>query len=136
MLAGMQQMSFIPGTGIEGFRPSVAPSYEDVVSGRDMVRYDRTPVRISEFRARVFDMMDEKQVAEYEDLMKRLIVGIQTSSCVIWRNDLQILGLQDGQHWMRSIEWAEYALNEGGSADRPAEGSVAPAGVISEVGGK
>jgi hypothetical protein len=131
-------MSFIPGTNLEGFRPGVGPSYDDVVSGRDMVRYDRVPVRISEFHAEVFDMMDPGDRSRYEDRMKELVKGIQTYECVIWKNDLQVLSGPDGQRWMRYLEWARYEISDEASKDsapsRGASGSVDPSGVISEIG--
>jgi hypothetical protein len=137
MLAGLQAMSFIPGTNLERFVPGVGPSYDDIVSGRDMVRYDKVPVRISEFHAEVFDMMDAGDRDGYEKRMKELVEGIQTSSCVIWKNDLQVISRNDGQHWMRYLEWARYDLNDRSStASAPVNADkVAPKGVLQEVGG-
>lgn len=112
MLAGLQEMSFIPGTNIPSFVPGVAPSYDDIVTGRDMVRYDRIPVRIKTFHAEVFDLMSDDERKRYEDRMTGLVLGIQKSECVIWKNDLQIISTKDGQHWMRYLEWAEYELHE------------------------
>ena len=139
-LAGLQDVPFIPGTMIERFRPGAGPSYDDIVSGRDMVRYDRLPVRIEEFHAEVFDMMLPVDRSRYEERMKALVLGIQSSECVIWKNDLQVMSTPDGQHWMRYLEWARYDVS-GTSADpsgrksKPAEdgGSVPPKGVLQEV---
>lgn len=137
MLAGMQRMSLIPGTSLEAFRPGVGPSYDDVVSGRDMVRYDKIPVKISEFHTEVFDMMDKEDRTRYEDLMKSIIKGIQTSECVIWKNDLQVISKGDGQHWMRYLEWARYDLNEPlltrTKENSDEHGVSTPKGVLSEV---
>ena len=137
MLAGLQSMSFIPGTNLERFAPGVGPSYDDVISGRDMIRYDKVPVRISEFHAEVFDMMEPVGRDKYEKRMKELVEGIQTSTCVIWKNDLQVISRNDGQHWMRYLEWAKYELNEHSETTVPSEdnGKVAPKGVLQEVGG-
>lgn len=140
MLAGLQTSPLIPGTDLEAFRPGVGPSYDDIVSGRDLVKYDKIPVKISEFHTEVFDMMSEKDRKRYEDRMLELVKGIQSSECVIWKNDLQILSDGKSQKWMRYLEWARYELNDPilkRTREAPrAEGSVSPAGVISEVGGK
>ena len=144
-LAGMQGIPFIPGTRIEGFRPGAGPTYDDVVNGRDMVRYDRFPVRIVEFHAEVFDMMHPADRSNYEGRMKELVLGIQSSECVIWKNDLQVMSTTEGQHWMRYLEWARYdvsgspAAAKTGSTDEAAPaagsgGSVPPKGVLQEVG--
>ena len=140
MLAGMQASPLIPGTGLEAFRPGVGPTYEDVVNGRDLVKYDKIPVKISEFHAEVFDMMDAGDRERYEDRMKELVQGIQASECVIWKNDLQVISRGGDQRWMRYLEWARYELNEpllnrtrtAPRAEKPAE---TPKGVLSEVGG-
>lgn len=140
-LAGMQALPpFIPGTNIESFRPSVAPSYDDIVNGRDLVKYDRVPVRIVEFRSELYDMMDEGRRKAYEERMLGLVAGIQESRCVIWRNDLQILSRPDGQHWMRLLEWGEYELNEpllqrGARKEAEKAGAATPKGVIGEIDG-
>ncbi len=134
-LAGMQSMSFIPGTNLERFVPGVAPSYEDVLSGRDMVKYDKIPVRISDFRVEVFDMMDKGRKEEYEKLMKDLVLGVQRADTVIWKNELQIMTVDGNQHWMRYLEWAKYEVNES-SVSTPVDrtDSVKPTGVLNEVG--
>ena len=140
-LAGLQKFPLIPGTNLEGFVPGVGPTYEDVVAGRDLVRYDRVPVRIAEFRAEVFDMMSGADRKRYEDRMIELVRGIQTAECVIWKNELQVMSSEGGQKWMRYLEWARYELNDPllqrGSGDAGKGGGDAvetPKGVISEVG--
>lgn len=139
-LAGLQPVSFIPGTDLEAFRPGVAPSYEDVVAGREMVKYDRIPVKISEFHTEVFDMMSEADRKRYEERMLYLVKGIQSSECVIWKNDLQVMQCGGSQKWMRYLEWAKYEMNDpllSRTRNAPKmDGSVSPKGVLSEVGGE
>ena len=115
MLAGLQRNPLappVPGIDFEKFVPGAAPSYEDVVNGRDLVKYDKVPVKVKSYSVKVYDMMDEAQRNEYADAMKTIIGGIQTSRYVIFRDELQVMQIGGESKWYRYLEWAEYELND------------------------
>lgn len=115
MLAGLQRNPMappIPGIDFEKFVPGAAPSYDDVVNGRDLVKYDKVPVKVKAYTVRVYDMMDEAARNEYAGTMKEIIGGIQTSRYVIFRDELQVMQVGGESKWYRYLEWAEYELND------------------------
>ncbi len=115
MLAGLQRNPLappVPGIDFEKFVPGAAPSYEDIVNGRDLVKYDKVPVKVKDYSVKVYDMMEESDRNEYSDTMKKLIGGIQTSKYVIFRDDLQVMQVGGESKWYRYLEWAEYELND------------------------
>ena len=114
MLAGLQRMpGFMPELNFENFVPGVAPSYDDILNGRDLVKYDKIPVRVKEYHTEVFDMMSEDDRNRYSSRMKELMEGVQTSKVVIWKNELSVIGEGNGKTgWKRYLEWSEYELND------------------------
>lgn len=141
MLAGLQQRSpILPGIDFDLFNPGVAPSYEDIITGRDLVKYDKIPVKVKSYHVKVYDMMSGDDRKAYEDCMLELTRGVQTATHAIMRNDLQVMQTPEGGKWFRYLEWAEYELNEplltrGVDVPRGQDVVAMPmGGVIQEVG--
>lgn len=112
-LAGMQkQAPFLPGIDFEKFQPGAVPTYEDIVEGRDLVKFDKVPVKVKGYSVKVFDMLTDEGRDGYSSLMKDLTEGVQTSRYAIFRNDLQVLQRGGDSQWYRYVEWAEYELND------------------------
>ena len=142
-LAGLQNGApFLPGVDFEKFVPGAAPTYEDIVEGRDLVKYDKVPVRIVDYQVKVFDMLSEGGRSGYSGLMKMLTEGVQTAKYVVYRNDLQVLQRGGDSQWFRYVEYAEYDLNDpllrrkvsqGQDSNGSSAGVVSP-GVIQEIG--
>lgn len=111
--AGLQRTApFLPGVDFEKFVPGASPTYEDVVEGRDLVKYDKVPVKVKSYSVEVFDMMDRDDRFRYSSLMERLAGMVQTASAVIYRNELQVLQRGGEGRWFRYVEYAEYELND------------------------
>lgn len=97
---------------IDATLPQVAPTYEQIRAGRDMLKYQRAPVRISTYDAEIFDMQDPDRRKKYCELMLSIAQDIQAQQAVIWCNERQILQRKDGSSgWFRYIEYSRYALS-------------------------
>lgn len=122
--------------GFERFSSLGVPSYEDVLAGRDMIRYQKVPVRIKSCAVRVFDMMDESQRKDYSTLMGELLAKSQASACMISRNELQVMQVGGDSHWFRYVEYIDYEIDEFPAAHvgSTSSGIVRGGGVMQEVG--
>lgn len=97
----------------------IGPSPEEMIAERERIQFKRH-VDMKKHCVKVFNMHDAVEVAAYEKLMKKLIVGVQAKTHYVWANDLQVLTVDGKQRWMKYLEWSEYALEEE---------AVAPVGV-------
>lgn len=88
--------------------------------GEEMSRLGKEPVSIDTYSADVFDMHSAEDRARYSGLMLDLFPRIQAGSCIVWRNELQVLSRPDGSTgWMRYLEWSDYRVNDPGSPSPP-----------------
>ena len=92
--------------------PPVAPTYDEIRAGKDMLKYQKAPVEVSTYDVEVFDMASAEDRKRYCDLMLKIAKLVQASQAVIWRNDLQVLQKKDGTGWFRYLEWSRYALSK------------------------
>jgi len=92
--------------------PSVAPTYDEIRAGKDMLKYQKAPVEVSTYDVDVFDMSSADDRKRYCELMLKVAKLVQAQQAVIWRNDLQVLQKKDGTGWFRYLEWSRYALSK------------------------
>lgn len=92
---------------------SLAPSPAQFVRGIETLKYNKTPVVLSDYRVEVFDMMSKNDRDRYAELMKDLFRKVQNAQAVVSKQELQTIRNKDGSEgWQRYVEWFEYKLND------------------------
>lgn len=92
---------------------SLTPNPMQVARGLETLRYNKTPVVLSDYRVEVFDMMDKGDRDRYAALMKDLFRKVQNAQAVVSKQELQTIRKKDGSEgWQRYVEWFEYKLND------------------------
>lgn len=110
----MRNMAFPHGpVDFSGLIPSGVPSYDDIMSGRDMLRFEKVPVRFSDFHAKIFDMTVPEEAEEYGRTVLDIMRRVQARQCVILRHDTREMKCRDGvDGWKNYLEWASYEVND------------------------
>ena len=113
MLAGLQNMA-LSGRDVDLSKIGNfgVPSYEDIMSGKDMLRFEKVPVKFSDFKAKIFDMTVPEEVDEYSRTILEIMQGVQTKSCVLLKHETQPMKCRNGEGWKNYIEWAKYDVND------------------------
>ena len=93
--------------------PGVTPGAGDFVRGMQTLKYNKTPIVVSEYHADVFDMCSDDDRKKYCETMLGLMPLIQNAQAAILRHELQTMPKADGSSaWMRYLEWFRYKLND------------------------
>lgn len=113
MLAGLQNMA-LSGRDVDLSKIGNfgVPSYEDIMSGKDMLRFEKVPVKFSDFKAKIFDMTVPEEVEEYSRTILEIMQGVQTKSYVLLKHETQPMKCRNGEGWKNYIEWAKYDVND------------------------
>ena len=93
----------------ENMMPDMRPSPEEMETARLAALFEKN-VRVSDYKAAVFDMSVAKDVKDYTDLMLELLVGVQKRTHVIWGKDRQFVN-GDKPRWIWYVEWSQYELD-------------------------
>lgn len=92
---------------------SLTPNPMQVSRGLETLKYNKTPVILSDYRVEVFDMMVKEDRDKYAELMKDLFRKVQNAQAVVSKQELQTIRKKDGSEgWQRYVEWFEYKLND------------------------
>ena len=92
---------------------SLTPNPMQVARGLETLKYNKTPVILSDYRVEVFDMMVKEDRDNYAELMKDLFRKVQNAQAVVSKQELQTIRKKDGSEgWQRYVEWFEYKLND------------------------
>lgn len=92
---------------------SLTPNPMQVARGLETLKYNKTPVILSDYRVEVFDMMVKEDRDKYAELMKDLFRKVQNAQAVVSKQELQTIRKKDGSEgWQRYVEWFEYKLND------------------------
>lgn len=92
---------------------SLTPNPMQVARGLETLKYNKTPVILSDYRVEVFDMMVKEDRDKYAELMKDLFSKVQNAQAVVSKQELQTIRKKDGSEgWQRYVEWFEYKLND------------------------
>ena len=106
----------IPDDGlIRLFSRSAPFGEQETLRGLGDPSPQKAPLVVRGYRVEVFDMSNAERRAEYEKLMLRLLPLIHAASCVVCKNELQVLQTKTGTGWWRYLEWFEYELRHPGS---------------------
>lgn len=94
-----------PGFGV--------PSYDDIMSGKDMLRFEKVPVKFSDFHAKIYDMTVPEEVEEYSKTILEIMQGVQTKAYVLLKHETKPMKCRNGEDgWKNYIEWAKYEVND------------------------
>ena len=109
-------------------KAAIAPETSEIAHGLETIKYQKTPVVISEYHVEVFDMESKKDRDAYCSLMLDLANKVQNAQCMIGRQELEKMTSKDGSTtWKRYVEWFDYKLNDTSTTtkredDAPKEG--------------
>ena len=87
------------------------PDPEDMIKERERIQFKRS-VEYKNHNVRIFDLHDETDRKNYEELMKVLLTGIQAKTHMIAGHDRQLLNMGGNQRWHVFLEWCEFELKE------------------------
>lgn len=88
--------------------PEMKPSPAEMEAAAQEALFQKG-VNLADYKVRVFNMGDPKDVKAYEELMKVMVIGIQAKTHVLWAND-RVFVPGDDPRWMRYLEWSVFEL--------------------------
>ena len=90
----------------------LGPTAEEIEAGLERVKFEKH-VELKNHRVMIFDMHKPAELKEYEKIMKKLAVGVQTRTHHLWASQRALVPQHDGsQHWMYFMEWSEFELDK------------------------